>query len=107
MGLCRISFDDMKEYAASFYKSKAWQQCRDGYVHSVGGLCEKCLADGKITPGIIVHHKQPITPDNISDPTITLNWSNLQLLCRDHHAEEHGKRIKRYKVDDFGRVVCV
>lgn len=32
-----------KEFAKSFYKSKAWKRCRAMYAASVGGLCERCL----------------------------------------------------------------
>lgn len=94
----------MKPYAERFYKSKTWQRCRTEYAKSVGGLCERCRAEGKITPGVIVHHKVNINPDNILDPDVTLNWDNLELLCRDHHAEEHEKKVKRYRVDGLGRV---
>lgn len=96
---------EMQEYAAKFYKSKTWQACRAGYAKSVGGLCEKCLARGEIRPGVIVHHKINITPDNIGRPEVTLNCANLELLCRDCHAQEHQKRLRRYKVDDMGRVI--
>lgn len=94
----------MKEYAEKFYKSKAWQACRIAYAKSVGGLCEQCLKNGRYNPGVIVHHKIHITPDNIEIPEITMDFRNLELLCRDCHAAKHGKRAKRYKVDDLGRV---
>ena len=93
----------MKDFAASFYKSKAWQQCRAAYAKSVGGLCEQCLKAGLVKPGEIVHHKVHLTPDNINDPAVTLAWRNLELLCRDCHAKVHGT-VRRYKVDEMGRV---
>lgn len=96
----------MKQYAETFYKSKAWQKCREAYAKSRRGLCELCLAEGQYTPGVIVHHKTAISPDNITDPQILLDWSNLQLVCRRHHAELHSnKEGLRYKVDDLGRVI--
>lgn len=95
----------MKEYAEKFYKSKAWQACRIAYAKSVGGLCEQCLKNGRYNPGVIVHHKIHITPDNIECPEITMDFRNLELLCRDCHAEQHTGRVKRYKVDDMGRVI--
>ena len=49
----------MKDYAKSFYKSKAWQHCRDAYAKSQAGLCERCLKEGKIVPGEIVHYSIP------------------------------------------------
>lgn len=67
-----------------FYTSAAWLRCRDGYIKSVCGLCERC---GK--PGYIVHHKHHITDDNESDPEVTLNWENLEYLCLECHNKEH------------------
>jgi len=55
-------------------------------------------------PGEIVHHKIHLTPENIHDPKIALNFDNLQLLCRDCHGKIHAKHQKRYKVDALGRV---
>lgn len=80
-----------KEYAKAFYKSKAWLDCRAGYISSVDCLCERCLSAGRYVPGYIVHHKQYITPDNINDPNITLNWNNLEYLCHECHNKEHFK----------------
>jgi hypothetical protein len=96
----------MKPYAEEFYKSKAWKECRAAYMKSVGGLCERCLKEGKYTAGEIVHHKINITPENICDPTVTLNWGNLECVCRLCHAAAHGN-VKRYKVDAAGRVTIL
>lgn len=73
-----------KDYAESFYKSDAWERCRASFVISRFGICERC---GR--PGNIVHHKVYITPANINDPSITLSWDNLELLCQDCHNREH------------------
>ena len=96
----------MKDFAAAFYKSQAWKRTRAAYTKAQGGLCERCLAKGKIVPGEIVHHKIPLTPQNIHDAIVALDWSNLELLCREHHAEAHGARKKRYTVDEWGRVTA-
>lgn len=74
-----------QDFAKAFYKSKEWLECRDGYIKSVFGLCERC---GK--PGYIVHHKIVLTPENINDPNVTLNWGYLEYLCLDCHNREHG-----------------
>ena len=74
----------MKEWAKSFYKSKAWRDCREAFFVSKHGLCERC---GR--PGKTVHHKAHLTPENINDPNITLSWDNLELLCQDCHNKEH------------------
>ena len=98
----------MKAFAESFYTGKSWKDCRKAFAKSKGGLCERCLAKGYFKAGDIVHHKIPITAENINRPEITMNWNNLELLCRDCHAEVHGKNKKnrRYEVDEFGRVTA-
>lgn len=102
----------MKEFAKSFYKSKAWQHTREAYAASVGWLCEDCLKRGMHTPGVIVHHIEPLTPENINDPLIALDWKNLRLVCRGCHGCEHSKKRykadeygRRYKVDEYGRII--
>ena len=102
----------MKEYASKFYKSNAWKQCRENYLKSVGGLCEQCLKKGLFVPAVIVHHKNHITEHNINNPDITLNYFNLEALCRDCHKQEHpefgGKKTqRRYFVDENGRVISI
>ena len=95
----------MKEFARSFYSSKAWQRTRKAYAKSKGNLCEICLAKGMIKPAEIVHHKIELTPENISDPNVALNWDNLQCVCRDCHAKIHDRSGRRYKIDEQGRVI--
>lgn len=94
----------MKEFAEAFYKSAAWKACRAAYLKSRGGLCERCLARGIYKAGVIVHHKIHLTPETIQDPDVALSFDNLELLCRDCHAEAHEARRRRFKVDDWGRV---
>lgn len=95
----------MKPYAREFYSSKAWKDTRTAYAKSKRNLCEICLSKGIIKSGVIVHHKVHLDPDNINDPNITLNWNNLQLVCRDCHAAIHDQRQRRYKLDEMGRVI--
>lgn len=71
----------------------------------MSGLCEVCWEKGIPKPGEIVHHKTPLTPENINDLDIALGWDNLQCVCRDCHAKLHGKKVMRYKLDELGRVV--
>ena len=78
-----------KEWAKSFYNSAAWLRCREGYIQSVHGLCESCSEQGRITPGYIVHHKILLTPENISNPEVSLNWEHLQYQCQECHNREH------------------
>lgn len=85
-------WQQLKEYAKSFYTSKAWKETRSAYIKQVNGLCERCRAAGEFVPGKIVHHKKYITPKNISDPRITLSFGNLELLCEDCHNKEHKRK---------------
>lgn len=73
-----------KDYAKGFYNSKAWERCRAGYMQSQYYICERC---GDMAT--VCHHKEYITPANIGDPNITLNWSNLEAVCSTCHANEH------------------
>lgn len=84
--------DMAKEYAKGFYNSSAWIKCREGYIKSThDGLCERCKTKNRIKPGKIVHHIKEITPLNINDTGITLNWDNLEYVCQDcHNLEHHG-----------------
>lgn len=97
----------MKEFARGFYKSKAWKDCREAYTRAARGLCEVCLAKGIYTPGVIVHHVRHLDAENISDPAVTLDWGNLQLVCRECHAQLHSSGGKmRFTVDEMGRVTA-
>ena len=91
----------------AFYKSHTWYRVRDAYKKQAKGLCERCLAKGRITPGEMVHHKIPLDAEKIKDPNLALSFDNLELLCRDCHAAEHSKKDRRFKVDEYGRVECV
>lgn len=93
----------MKEYAKDFYKSTAWKKARQTVIRRANGLCERCRAAGLYRPGVIVHHKNYITPGNIHDPGVTLNLDNLEYLCEDCHNKEHkAKPNNRYRFDSNG-----
>ena len=95
-----------QDFALSFYKSKAWKSTRALYIQSVNGLCENCLARGIYTPGKVVHHIIHLTPENINNPAIALDFHNLKLVCQDCHAMEHkGEVNRRYDFDKFGNIV--
>ena len=100
----------MSKLTKVFYATQAWKDTRRNYKQSVGGLCERCLAKGIIEPAEIIHHKIPLTVDNVSDVNISLGWNNLQALCRKCHAEVHDEMYaertgRRYKIDENGKVV--
>lgn len=96
-----------KEFSRAFYKSRTWQDCRNSYAAYRGHLCEMCLRRGILARGEIVHHKIPLTPENIEDPEIALNFNNLELLCRSCHAEVHDRRkgCRRFSFGPNGEVI--
>lgn len=98
-----------KEWAKRFYSSKAWKDCKRFYIQSVNGLCERCLEQDRITPGYILHHEIWLTPDNINDPGVTLNWNNLKYVCQHCHNYIHmsgaGPIDERYCFDESGNFI--
>lgn len=102
-----------REFARKFYHSQAWKDARAAYFRYRHGLCEACLRKGIYKAGEIVHHKNHLTPDNINDASVTLGFGNLELLCRDCHAEQHpeiytskAQQVKqRVAFDEFGNTV--
>ena len=86
-----------------FYTSRIWRSCRQSFLISRNNLCEICMKKGLIVPAVHVHHRTPITPENLSDPEITLNHANLMALCESCHQEQH--RTRRWRCDPLtGRV---
>ena len=94
----------MKEWARFFYNSQQWHNMRNYVMKRDAYLCQDCLAKGKQTPAEEVHHITPLNPQNIMDPSVTLNENNLVALCRECHKARHGAKQKRYTVDEFGHV---
>lgn len=69
---------------AKFYASKQWHKVRKAYKLYRHNICERCGGIGEI-----VHHKSYINKANIYDADITIDFNNLELLCRDCHNKEH------------------
>lgn len=99
-----------KEWAKPFYNSKEWIECRASYIRKMPiakrGLCERCYLEGKHVKGDELHHKIHLNQKNIHDRRITLNHSNLILLCKECHREIHGDRTPtQYVYDDNGELI--
>ena len=92
-----------------FYRTNAWIRTREAYYVSVNGLCERCMADGTIEIGKIVHHKEELTMDNMNDLDVAFGFDNLELLCQTHHNQEHFKKtggtIEGLKFNEKGELV--
>lgn len=99
-----------KEFAKGFYNSKAWKKCRTAYIaHRVaidGGMCETCHE----VPGYIVHHKEELTPENINNPGVALNFNNLKYDCHVCHNKENKKEeidgLVKMDFDEEGNMIC-
>ncbi|WP_196800660.1 MULTISPECIES: HNH endonuclease [Atopobium] len=78
-----------RAFSKRFYRSKYWITARDLCKARQHGLCADCQARGLVTPIEEVHHIIPLTPENITDPSITVNQDNLVGLCRDCHFARH------------------
>jgi len=86
-----------RNFARAFYKSKKWDEVRQYVLMRDKCLCQKCgLAAEE------VHHKIHLSPENITDPTITLNPDNLVSLCKKCHFLIHEKDKEAGKHKRFG-----
>ena len=86
-----------KSFAYNFYTSREWRNCRAAYLRKEP-LCERC---GQ--PATQVHHKVRLTPATIKQPTVALNFDNLEALCDLCHQKEH-KPTVRWRCDPMGHV---
>lgn len=72
-----------------------WTKLAAEYKRSVKGLCEECARRGYLEMGEAVDHIIPIK----DDPSLRLERSNLQFLCRVHHGgwkarlEDYARKI--------------
>lgn len=105
----------MKDWARSFYHSTPWKKVREYVVSRDRGLCQRCMRLNRVNVGEIVHHKTPLTPRNIDDPSIALNPDNLEYVCKECHEIIHGKLKEgalngrtfesRVTFDEYGNVL--
>lgn len=79
-----------KDFSRAFYASAEWEHARDAALTRDHHLCQHCLAQGVITPAVMVHHIIELTPANIDDPGIATNLGNLVSLCDRCHKKVHG-----------------
>ena len=89
----------MREFAREFYKSQSWLRCSRGFMQSKNYICERCGA-----PASICHHKKYLTPENINNPLIALNWNNLECLCQECHNIEHMQKHSKVYFDESGQI---
>lgn len=99
-----------KTWAKGFYNSKKWKDCRSSYIsirQSIdGGMCEMCHQN----VGHIIHHKETLTPENITNPEISLNHKMLMFVCHDcHNKIDHftdgEPNQNKYIFDELGNLI--
>ena len=83
-----------------FYKSIPWQVAREIKIREANGKCERCGALGEE-----VHHKIRLTVLNVTNPEISLNQENLELLCKKCHNAEHKRFSKSQQFDQDGNLI--
>ena len=95
-----------KEWAKSFYNSKAWRNCRREVLRRDLYTCHDCYGRAQE-----IHHIIELTPENITDETIALNPDNLMSLCHDCHnkrtAGDIGDITEGYCFDEEGMVIRI
>lgn len=80
----------------SFYRSDVWEALRkviinervqeDGFVH------DEITGEPIVKPyDIILHHKIPLTEENVNDATIALNPENIEIVSFRTHNQIHGR----------------
>lgn len=71
-------------------------------------MCETCgNRTGEL--GYIVHHKTWLTPENINDPSISLNHDNLKyscLICHNREKETEQEEA-RYYFNAEGEIIFI
>lgn len=71
----------------SFYKSWSWRKARGIVIARDNGLCQQCLKEERIVPGVIVDHITPLK----QDWSKRLALDNLWLLCQSCHNKKTGR----------------
>ena len=87
----------------AFYHSPQWRRARAAYLEYRHHICERC---GR--PANFVHHKLHITPENVNDPSVTLDPDNFEALCHECHNAEHfgsGATATGLKFDGDGNLI--
>lgn len=106
-----------REFAKPLYHSARWLHLQklamertETTTGSVPpGMCERCYEHGLLKPAKVVHHITHVSPENVGDPSVTLNLDNLMRLCQECHAAVHSSNPDqgppRCGFDENGNVV--
>lgn len=76
----------------SFYASENWQNFRAVIIAERGPVCETCskvIIDPKECE--IDHYPIELTPENVTDASISLNPDNVKIRCHKCHDKRHNR----------------
>jgi len=75
----------------SFYASEKWINFRQLIISERGLRCEYCGEYVTRTHELTLHHKEELTPENVSDVSISLNPENVMLVHHECHNKIHNR----------------
>lgn len=73
------------------YRTARWLWTREDVLRRDHGLCQMCLATGRVAPGNEVDHIIELNDSNIKDEEIVYGMDNLRTLCWQCHRARHGQ----------------
>jgi 5-methylcytosine-specific restriction enzyme A len=79
-------FSVARQEAKNFYSSTPWRRLRAAYLDA-HPLCVDCRKRNWLTEATEVHH----IVKREADPSLALEWSNLEGLCKACHSRRTGK----------------
>lgn len=84
-----------------FYKSNQWQEFREIFIdkelEEKGELiCERCKKHIYEKSDCVLHHIVPLNESNVNDPSISVNFDNIELLHKSCHNIKHEKGYRFY-----------
>ena len=80
-----------------FYNSDEWRKFRKQLIHERTNKADGILYDefdGKPllqSYDIVLHHKKPLTMQNVNDYSVSLNPENIMIVSQRSHNEIHGR----------------
>ncbi len=72
-----------------FYCSKAWRDLSYKLKVEAGGKCNRCNNIYTDFSKLTGHHKIELNEENVSDPLISLNAEEIDIICHNCHNQEH------------------
>ena len=95
----------MSDFKGNFYQHVKWLKAAEAYRKTRNHSCEIC---GEYAAQ--VHHKEPLTADNITDESIAYGFDNFLLVCDVCHKKvEHGTlpTVEGVKFDADGNLIKI